>query len=460
MSKLWGGRFTGATDPLMEAFNDSLPFDKMLWKVDIEGSQSYARALHKCGLLQKDELDAIHDGLVKVAAEWQADTFEVKAGDEDIHTANERRLTEIIGAPAGKLHTGRSRNDQVATDARLWLREEVDTLKTMMLELIEATVARSEAEIDLIMPGYTHLQTAQPIRWSHLLMSYAWMWQRDVQRLNEIRGRVNMMPLGSGSIAGHPFQLDRHSLCEDLNFTAPVPNSLDGVSDRDFFAELLFWCSMTMCHFSRLAEDFIIYSSQEFGFIKISDAYSTGSSLMPQKKNPDGLELLRGKTGRVCGDMMGFLVTLKGLPSTYNKDLQEDKEAMIDALNTLKACIPITCGIVSTLTAVGEKMKGALNIPMLTTDLADYLVRKGVPFRQAHHISGQVVLKGEEKGVALNELSLEELGSIHPALNDESVMKVWSFESSVEARNTFGGTSKSAVLQQCALLKEFVAAQK
>ena len=349
-SKLWGGRFTGKTDPLMEAFNASISFDRKLWAVDLRGSQAYARALARTGIITDNEAAQIVAGLDLVAAEWQAGTFTLVESDEDIHTANERRLTELIGTVAGKLHTGRRRNDQIATDIRLWLREQIAELRGHLHQLIRVTVERAEVEIDLLMPGYTHLQPAQPIRWSHWLLSHAWAWQRDAQRLDELAVRVNVMPLGSGALAGNPFAIDRMALAADLAFADITHNSMDGVADRDFIAEMLFWATMKMVHLSRLAEDLIIYSSREFGFVTLADAYSTGSSIMPQKKNPDALELLRGKSGRVLGSMTGLMTTLKGLPSTYNKDLQEDKEPLFDAVHNLNSSIQIACGVISTLT--------------------------------------------------------------------------------------------------------------
>jgi argininosuccinate lyase len=321
-AKLWGGRFTGKTDPLMEAFNASIGFDRRLWEADIIGSQAYARALARADIISDRESDQIVDGLGKVADEWKEGRFEITPVDEDIHTANERRLTELIGPVAGKLHTGRSRNDQIATDMRIWLREEARLADRYLRQLISTAVERAAGEIDLLMPGYTHVQPAQPIRWSQWLLSYAWMWQRDTQRLSELSARANRLPLGSGALAGNPFPIDRAMLARDLDFDGFTPNSLDGVSDRDFVAESLFWATLTMVHLSRFAEDLILYSSREFGYVSLADAYSTGSSLMPQKKNPDSLELVRGKTGRVTGSLVGVLMMLKGLPSTYKKDLQ------------------------------------------------------------------------------------------------------------------------------------------
>jgi len=446
-SKLWGGRFTGATDPLMEAFNASIGFDKRLWAVDIQGSQAYARALARAGILTDAEAETINRGLDQVAEEWRAGNFTIQEGDEDIHTANERRLTELIGAVAGKLHTGRSRNDQIATDIRLWLRTEIAELRQHLRQLISVTVERAAVEIDLLMPGYTHLQPAQPIRWSHWLLSHVWAWQRDAQRLDELTARVNVMPLGSGALAGNPLSVDRLALAEDLAFDAITYNSMDGVSDRDFIAEFLFWGTMTMVHLSRLAEDLIIYSSREFSFVKLADAYSTGSSLMPQKKNPDALELLRGKSARVMGQMTGLVTLLKGLPTTYNKDLQEDKEPLFDAVHTLNSSLQIACGVISTLTPNVDALRAALTPEMLATDLAEYLVRKGVPFRETHHVAGAAVRMAEMQAIPLSELTVEDLLSLHHAFEDD-VRDVWDFEKSVDTRDAAGGTSRRAVLEQ------------
>ena len=454
-TKLWGGRFSDALDPLMEEFNASIAFDRRLWQADIRGSQAYAQALARAGLLTANEAEQIVAGLEQVAAEWRAEQFQVKAGDEDIHTANERRLTELIGAVAGKLHTGRSRNDQVATDLRLWLREELTKSEQKLHTLIEVATERAENEIDLLMPGYTHLQPAQPTRWSHWLLGHAWAWQRDAQRLQDLLPRVNLLPLGNGALAGNPFPIDRDWLAQELGFAAPTPNSLDGVSDRDFVAETLFWATMTMLHISRWAEDLIIYSSREFGFVTLADAYSTGSSLMPQKKNPDSLELLRGKAGRVFGDMSGLLMTLKGLPSTYNKDLQEDKEPLFDAIDTLAGALPIAAGALATLTVKRDTMAQALVPEMLATDLAEYLVRKGVPFRETHDLAGEAVALAESEGIALSDLTLTALRSLHPAF-DEDVLAIWSYERSVEQRNVRGGSSRRAVKEQIDELRRWL----
>ncbi|MCX6045486.1 MAG: argininosuccinate lyase [Chloroflexi bacterium] len=454
-SKLWGGRFTGKTDPLMEKFNASINFDKRLWAVDIRGSQAYARALARSGIITSGEAEQLVAGLAQVAGEWQRGEFTLQPGDEDIHTANERRLTELLGAVAGKLHTGRSRNDQIATDVRLWLREEIVALRQHVHQLISVATERAAVEIDILMPGYTHLQPAQPIRWSHWLLGHAWAWQRDAQRLDELAARVNVMPLGNGALAGNPFAIDRLQLAADLDFAGITPNSLDGVSDRDFIAEFLFWATLTMLHLSRLAEDLVIYSSREFSFVKLADAYSTGSSLMPQKKNPDALELLRGKSGRVLGGMTGLMATLKGLPTSYNKDLQEDKEPLFDAVDNLSGSLQIACGVLSTLTPNVALMRAALSPEMLATDLAEYLVRKGVPFRETHHVAGAAVQMAEVQGVPLSELTVEDLQRLHHAF-EADVSAIWDFEHSVETRDVAGGTSRRAVLDQIEQLRSWL----
>ncbi len=458
-TKLWGGRFTGGNDPLMEAFNASISFDKRMWRADIRGSQAYARALARSGIIRGDEAERLVAGLERVADEWAAGVFALAAGDEDIHTANERRLTELLGDVAGKLHTGRSRNDQVATDTRLWLLGEIVELRRHLAELLRTAVERAAAESDLLMPGYTHLQPAQPTRWSHWLLSHAWAWQRDAERLDELTRRVSSLPLGSGALAGNPFGVDRDFLAAELGFASVAPNSLDAVSDRDFVAEFLFWASLTMLHLSRWAEDLIIYSSREFGFVVVADAYSTGSSLMPQKKNPDSLELLRGKSGRVFGELSGFLMTMKGLPSTFNKDLQEDKEPLYDAVDTLRDSLQIAGGVLATLTVNAERMVAALVPEMLATDLAEYLVRKGIPFRETHHVAGAAVRLAEAMGVPLSGLRAADLQTLHPAFGAD-VVAVWSFERSVEQRDAAGGSSQRAVRAQVNELREWLAARK
>ncbi|TID30466.1 hypothetical protein CANINC_000977 [Pichia inconspicua] len=451
--KLWGGRFTGATDPLMDLYNASLPYDKKMYAQDLEGTRVYTMGLEKLGLITPEELSEIHRGLKLIHEEWANNKFVEKYGDEDIHTANERRLGEIIGKNiSGKVHTGRSRNDQVATDMRLYVRDELKKMASYLKSFIETMIKRAEREIDILMPGYTHLQRAQPIRWSHWISMYATYFTEDYKRLLQIIDRLNVSPLGSGALAGHPYGIDREFLASELGFSGVIGNSLTAVSDRDFVVETMFWSSLFMNHISRFSEDLIIYSSGEFGFIQLADAYSTGSSLMPQKKNPDSLELLRGKSGRVFGSLAGFMMSLKSIPSTYNKDMQEDKEPLFDAMLTVEHSILIATGVISTLTPNAEKMRAALSMDMLATDLADYLVRKGVPFRETHHISGECVRAAEEQNLSgIDQLTMEQFKEIDERFESD-VFETFNFEQSVERRTATGGTAKSAVLKQLSSL--------
>ncbi len=445
--KLWGGRFSKETDPLMEAFGASVGFDRRLWAADIRGSIAYARALERAGILSPQERDALIRGLEEVAQEFAAGEFIFLPSDEDIHTAVERRLRERVGEVADKLHAGRSRNDQVATDLRLYLLGEIPTLRQHLTDLQEAILGRAEEHQDVLMPGYTHLQRAQPVRFSHWLMSFFWAFERDQERLEEVARRVATLPLGAGALAGHSLGIDRRFLAEELGFAALCENSIDAVSDRDFVAEMLFWAALVMVHLSRLAEDLILWSSAEFGFVELDEAYTTGSSLMPQKRNPDALELMRGKTGRLVGHLTGFLTTLKGLPSGYNRDLQEDKEPLFDALDTLHLALPVAAGIVRTLRVVPERMAAALDDGMLATDLADYLVRRSVPFRQSHRLVGQAVRRAEELGVSLRELPLEEYQAISPAFGPD-LYGVFDHHRSVQMRRSEGGTALEALREQ------------
>ncbi|GME87313.1 unnamed protein product [[Candida] boidinii] len=448
-NKLWGGRFTGATDPLMDLYNASLPYDKKMYEADLEGTRVYTMGLQKIGLLTEEELSEIHRGLKQIKEEWANDKFVEKPGDEDIHTANERRLGEIIGRGiAGKVHTGRSRNDQVATDMRIYVTKELTKLSVILKNFIESILKRAENEIDFLMPGYTHLQRAQPIRWSHWLSMYATYFTEDYKRLLQIIERTNVSPLGCGALAGHPYGIDREFIADNLGFNSCIGNSLAAVSDRDFVVESMFWSSLFMNHISRFSEDLIIYSTAEFGFIQLADAYSTGSSLMPQKKNPDSLELLRGKSGRVFGSLTGFMMSLKSIPSTYNKDMQEDKEPLFDCLLTVEHSILIATGVISTLKVNDAKMAASLTMDMLATDLADYLVRKGVPFRETHHISGECVRKAEEEKLSgIDQLSFEQFQEIDSRFS-EDVFETFNFEQSVERRTATGGTAKVAILKQ------------
>ncbi|KAG2493597.1 hypothetical protein HYH03_008115 [Edaphochlamys debaryana] len=456
--KLWGGRFTGKTDPLMEKFNESLPFDKRLWAEDIKGSQAYAKALAKAGILTQDEANTIVTGLGTIAEEWKAGAFVIKQGDEDIHTANERRLTELVGSVGGKLHTGRSRNDQVATDYRLWLVGQVEVMRAEVAELLRVAADRSEAEVDVLMPGFTHLQNAMTVRWSHWLMCHAAAWQRDDMRLRDLLPRVNTLPLGSGALAGNPFLVDRQFIARELGMVGVCPNSMDAVSDRDFVIETIFAASLLCTHLSRWAEDLIIYSSGPFGYVQCSDAYATGSSLMPQKKNPDALELIRGKGGRVAGNLMGVMAVLKGTPTTYNKDFQECWELLFDTVDTVHDVVRIATGVLSTIRIKPDRMKSGLSADMLATDLAEYLVRKGVPFRETHHHSGAAVKMAEDRGCTLFDLSVADLKTIHP-LFTEDVSAVWDFNRSAEMRDTEGGTSRRSVLEQVAKMRSYLGAE-
>lgn len=406
--------------------------------------------------------------------EWEEGTFQSQENDEDIHTANERRLGEIIDKRiSGKLHTGRSRNDQVATDMRLWLREELRKLKGYLQEFLEVTASRAEQEINHLCPGkspvpdnlisfpceanygkgYTHLQKAQPIRFSHWLLSHGFSFASDLERLDEVIKRVNRSPLGSGALAGNPFKIDRQAMAKELGFNSVLPNSLNAVADRDFVLETMQWGSFLMMHISRWAEDLIIYSSLEFGFVKLDDMYSTGSSLMPQKKNPDSLELLRGKSGRAFGQMAGLMMTIKGLPTTYNKDLQESVEPLIDHIKTLGDSVQIASGVLSTLNTQPNRMRQALTPEMLATEFADYLVRKGVPFREGHHISGRIVQLAETKGVPVDELSFDQLKSIDHRF-EEDVQQCFDYDRAVELKDAEGGTSKRSVLEQIKALRK------
>lgn len=452
--KLWGGRFTGGQDPIMTQYNESIYFDRVFYSQDIRGSIAYARANVKTGILTLHEFSEIERGFRQVYQEWQDGSFKIIPGvDEDIHTANERRLGEIISKEiAGKLHTGRSRNDQVATDMRMWLRDQLDMLESHLVDFLKVIASRAERDIEHVMPGYTHLQRAQPIRWSHWVLMYGSYFASDLQRLRELRKRMNKCPLGCGALAGNPFGIDRDAIAKELGFDGLIMNSMAGVADRDFVLETMQWGSMLMTHLSRWAEDLIIYSSGEFSFVKLADAYSTGSSLMPQKKNPDSLELLRGKAGRAFGQMAGLAMTIKGIPSTYNKDLQESVEPMLDHVKTVGDSLQIATGVLSTLTILPDNMLKSLTPDMLATDLADYLVRKGVPFRETHHISGQVVALSEKESLPMDQLSFEQLQSVDKRF-EKDVLSVFDYQKSVEMRSAKGGTSRSAVLEQIEAVK-------
>jgi len=446
-TKLWGGRFSGQTSALMRRFNDSIGFDIRLWEADIRGSIAYAHALAQAGVISQQEAETLVRGLEAVRAEFAAGRFQVQPDDEDIHTAVERRLRELVGEVAGKLHTGRSRNDQVATDLRLFALDALRDVQRALCALQRALLDQARPHMHTVMPGYTHLQRAQPISFAHWCLSYFWQFARDAERMDDCARRIAVLPLGSGALAGHPFRLDRQSLAQALGFLAVTQNSLDGVSDRDFVAELLFCWALLGVHLSRLAEDLIIYSSAEFGFVTFDDAYATGSSLMPQKKNPDAMELVRGKAGRLIGNLVSLMVMLKGLPMSYNKDLQEDKAPLFDSLDALTLALPVVAGAVRTLKVNAERMRAALDPGMLATDVAEYLVRKGVPFRQAHHLTGQAVARAEARGVSLDALPLEDWRAISSHF-DADVRHAFDFQRSLAARDAIGGTAPRAVRAQ------------
>jgi argininosuccinate lyase len=452
---LWGGRFAGGLDPLAARFNASLAVDQRLWDVDIRGSVAWSRALARAGVLTDAECQALCSGLMQVWAEFNAGRFVFAPGDEDIHTAVERRLSEIAGPVGGKLHTGRSRNDQVATDFRLWLMEALAHLQQRLATLQSALLNQAEAHFGLIMPGYTHLQRAQPVLFSHWLLSHFWPLERDRERLGQTAGRAATLPLGSGALAGTGFPIDREALARDLGFARISPNSIDGVADRDFAAEFLFAAALLGTHLSRVAEALIIFASAEFGFVEMSDAFAAGSSLMPQKKNPDMLELARGKAGTLLGLLAGLMATLKGLPSAYDKDLQEDKQAVFTAFDTLDVMLPVVAGTVSTMRIDQDKIRAALDTGSLATDLAEYLVRQGVPFRETHGIAGRAVRRALEMGVDLSALPAEEWAALAPGL-DISPAEVFDFGQSVGRRAVPGGTAPEAVQAQLALARNLL----
>jgi argininosuccinate lyase len=444
-TNLWGGRFTEKPHETFAEFNDSFRFDRRLFGADVRASSAYARGLHRAGLLTDEEADAITGGLSQLLADSaiHADFFAAPA--EDVHSFIESKLIEAIGDAGRKLHTGRSRNDQVATAFRLWLREEIGFIDSLISELQAAVLDIAEGFRDAVIPGYTHLQRAQPILFAHWCLAYFEMLKRDRDRLEDVHNRVNVMPLGSGALAGTGFALDRESIASELGFGSLSANSLDAVSDRDFAIEFAGACSLIMVHLSRLAEDMILYCSTEFGFIKLSDAVSSGSSLMPQKKNPDALELLRGKAGRVFGNHAALLATMKGLPLAYNKDMQEDKEAVFDCVDTVKislraAAIVVENAVVDEERTLAAATKGYLN----ATELADYLVKKGIPFRTAHDAVGKLVLLGIEQNKELNELELIDMQAISSVIEDD-VFDSLKIENTLASKSAIGGTSAKRV---------------
>jgi len=456
---MWGGRFSEGIDEAFARMNSSFGFDWRLYEADIRGSIAYARALARAAIITEAECTLLIGGLQRIKGEFDSREFEAKPEDEDIHTAVERRLGELLGPVAGKLHTGRSRNDQVATDARLFLLDAIHTAQEDVRKLQGALADRAEQQGDVLMPGYTHLQRAQPILFSHWLMSFFWMLQRDYERLNECARRTSVLPLGSGALAGNAFGVDREFLARELGFRIVSPNSVDAVSDRDFIAEFLFDAALLGVHLSRLAEDLILYSSSEFGFVQIDDAYATGSSLMPQKKNPDSMELTRGKSARLIGHLMALLATLKGMPSSYDRDLQEDKEPLFDTVETLGMLLPVVAGAIRTLRVNADRMRNALDAAMLATDLADYLVQRGMPFREAHRKVGEAVRLAEALKVQLPALSLEDWRKISPEFGPD-VKDVFDFMRSISAHEITGGTGPRAVREQVRQARQIIAQPK
>jgi argininosuccinate lyase len=452
---LWGGRFSQRLAPDAWDLNTSLKFDQRLGPQDIRGSQAWARALERASILSGDECAQICDGLEAIGKEFETQEFAFQESDEDIHTAVERRLGEIIGPLAGKLHTGRSRNDQVATDLRLWILEHLPNLEDAIDTLQGALVTRADKDMNVRMPGYTHLQRAQPILLSHWWLSHFWPLQRDRERLVELAQRVAQLPLGSGALAGTPYPIDRAALATDLGFEEASLNSIDAVSDRDFAAEFLFCAALTGLHLSKLAEAMVLFSSAEFGFFELSDAYATGSSLMPQKKNPDVFELTRAKAGTLIGYLTGLMTTLKGLPSTYDKDLQEDKVPVFSAFDTLTAVLPVLANALGTLTINPKRMEHGIDASMMATDLADYLVKKGIPFREAHEVVGKAVQYAIERGKSLDALSQAEFQAIHPEFSPD-VYGVFDPANSLSRRNSSGGTAPKAVEEQIQSAKETI----
>ena len=451
--KAWSGRFNLPTDKFVEEFNASIFYDKRLYKFDIKGSIAHAKMLAKQGIISENEGDLIVSGLNQVLKEIENGQFKFTIEDEDIHMAIEKRLTEIIGPVGGKLHTARSRNDQVAVDIRMYIIEEAENAKAYLINLQTVLVEKAINNLGVIMPGFTHLQTGQPILYSHYLMAYFQMFKRDFERLNDMVIRMNYSPLGAAAMAGTTFPIDRNFTAAELNFYGPTENSIDSVSDRDFILEFLSNLSICMMH---LSEELIIFSNPDFAFINLSDDYCTGSSIMPQKKNPDIPELIRGKTGRVYGNLMAMLTTMKGLPLAYNKDMQEDKEPLFDSIDTVLASLKIFAPMISKMTVNEEKMRqAALRGYSTATDLADYLVRKGIPFRQAHHIVGKTVAYAIEQDKNLDELSLEELQKFSPMIASD-IFDYITLEASVNSRNSYGGTSAESVMTQIKLAQGFL----
>ncbi|WP_278392818.1 argininosuccinate lyase [Sphingobium yanoikuyae] len=443
---MWGGRFAAGPASIMREINASIPFDKRLWKQDIAGSKAHVAMLAKQGIVDGEDAQAITEGLNRIAAEYEANGVPVNLDLEDIHMVTESRLAELIGPAAGRLHTARSRNDQVATDFRLWVRDAMDEVMAGLAGLQQALLARADEHVDAVMPGFTHLQSAQPVTLGHHLMAYYEMVRRDRSRFADARVRLDECPLGAAALAGTGFPIDRHATAAALGFAKPTDNSLDSVSDRDFALDYLMAATQASLHLSRLAEEFIIWASQPFGFVKLPDAYSTGSSIMPQKRNPDAAELVRGHAGRIMGCMNALCVTMKGLPLAYSKDMQDDKPPVFEAHDLLGLSIAAMTGMIETVTFRTDRMRGLAESGFATaTDLADWLVREGdIPFREAHHITGRAVAAAEEAGVQLADLPLDTLKAIDARIDDR-IYAVLTVDASVASRKSHGGTAPDQV---------------
>ncbi|AXI56180.1 argininosuccinate lyase [Sulfitobacter sp. JL08] len=454
-NQMWGGRFAAGPDAIMEAINASIGFDQRMAAQDIAGSRAHAAMLGATGIISDSDAAAIQKGLLTVLSEIEAGDFPFSTALEDIHMNVESRLKEIIGEPAGRLHTGRSRNDQVATDFKLWVRDQLDAADGAIVALMKALLGQAEAGADWVMPGFTHLQVAQPVTWGHHMMAYVEMLGRDLGRMRDARARMNTCPLGTAALAGTSFPIDRDMTASALGFDAPAANSLDAVSDRDFALEFLGASSICAMHLSRLAEELVIWSSAQFRFVTLSDRFSTGSSIMPQKKNPDAAELIRAKVGRIMGANVGLMMVMKGLPLTYSKDMQEDKEQVFDAADNLMLALAAMEGMVRDMTANRDHLAAAAGSGFSTaTDLADWLVRVlGLPFRDAHHITGALVAMAEGKGCDLPDLTVEDMQSVHAQISAE-VFDVLGVQNSVNSRISYGGTAPDQVRLQIARWKE------
>ncbi|SPH20206.1 Argininosuccinate lyase [Ascidiaceihabitans donghaensis] len=455
---MWGGRFAAGPDAIMEAINASIGFDQRMAAQDIAGSRAHAAMLGATNILTDTDVEAIREGLLTVLSEIEGGDFKFSTALEDIHMNVESRLKEIIGEPAGRLHTGRSRNDQVATDFKLWVRDQFDAAEAGLLALIHALLGQAEAGADWVMPGFTHLQVAQPVTWGHHMMAYVEMFGRDLSRVRDARARMNTSPLGAAALAGTSFPIDRHMTAKALGFDAPAANSLDAVSDRDFALEFLSVASISAMHLSRFAEELVIWSSAQFRFVALSDRFSTGSSIMPQKKNPDAAELIRAKVGRIYGANTGLMMVMKGLPLTYSKDMQEDKEQVFDAADSWMLAMAAMEGMVKDMTANRESLAVAAASGFSTaTDLADWLVRVlGMPFRDAHHVTGTLVGMAESKGCDLPDLSLDDMQSVHQHITAD-VFDVLGVQNSVNSRISYGGTAPAQVREQIKRWKEILA---